>query len=389
MLGSSMLLASHATIAAADCADFQNNDLMFCTHLNKHPEISSQDDCRQLCCDDPSCDTWQWCPTPSCNLWAGSHCWTGQAGTYDNCLPKTHWIGESKLAPPPFVVTRKKGFSGFLGSLYTCDDAKVLGLSDSWYYSWLNQPYGQCTKCKNQEMAAEFVPMVIGLGVADYLLNHTGFVSRWEATHSRFLLGYNEPDYGNGHNHPHMCSPADAAADWPKVQTIAAMFDPPLELVSPAISNSGPDALDADGGSIWLDQFLGNCSDVVPDCDPSLIKHVAFHDYQGDPAKLMRRVEGGYKKYGRPVWLTEFAVMHWTSGGTPSREDQDKYLEAVLPMLEASDAVFRYAWFSARSGPNDGLGECSLLPYDSNSTELTSTGKIYASGPGSSQVQLV
>ena len=47
------------------------------------------------------------------------------------------------------------------------------------------------------------------------------FASEWASRNAHYLLGYNEPDYGNGHNHPHMCSPAAAAADWPNLQASA------------------------------------------------------------------------------------------------------------------------------------------------------------------------
>ena len=66
------------------------------------------------------------------------------------------------------------------------------------------------------------------------------------------------PDPGNGHNHPHMVDPADAARDWVHVQDAADQTG--LALVSPALSTTG---LDDDGVSPWMDQFLGNCTSVV------------------------------------------------------------------------------------------------------------------------------
>lgn len=400
-----IVFGSALALAEASCPGFQTQNSAFCGGLTKQPDITDAQSCADLCCSDADCDTWQFCPErpeepgSGCSGWAGSRCWTGKAGS---CSSKTHWVGESKnAAPQPTptptpsptpspspspspspapLVTRKKGFSGFLGDYYTCDDAKALGLENSWYYSWISNPWGQYSRCKDKEMAAEFVPMLNGLGTYKDI---SATKMRWfQESNVRFLLGYNEPDYGNGHNHPHMCSPADAAKDWVHVQEVAAMFDPPLILVGPGISSKGPDALDADGGSIWLDEFLGNCSDVVPECDPSLIKYIGMHDYQGDAQKLMRRLEGGYKKYNRKIWLTEFALMNW-DGPTPTRAQHDDYLTEVLPLLEASEAVFRYAWFTARNKPNAGEGESWLLPYDSSSMELSSTGKVYKNGPGS------
>lgn len=95
--------------------------------------------------------------------------------------------------------------------------------------------------------------MIIGVGIAEKMLQNYGmdWKSDWIRTNAHFLLGYNEPDYGNGHNHPHMISANQAAIDWVQVQKVADLFDPPLQLVGPAVSSSGPDAWTADGVSEW------------------------------------------------------------------------------------------------------------------------------------------
>jgi len=276
-------------------------------------------------------------------------------------------------------ASRKRGFSGFLGSTFTCDDARALNLGDSWYYNWIGNPtqYNKCKVGKGaNRTAAEFVPMVNGLGVARSMMDSHHYVQEWAYANVRYLLGFNEPDYGNGHNHPHMCSPADAAKEWVNVQAVAGQFDPPLTLVGPAISSSGPDAWDADGASQWLDYFFGNCS-VVPGCNSSSIKYIAMHDYHGNLTGLKRRIEGAFKRYGgRKIWLTEVAITNW--GQPPSRSEQDAYMSELLPYLDSSEHVFRYAWFSSRNSPNPQNGGSNLLPSDSDSMTPTSTGKIYA-----------
>lgn len=276
--------------------------------------------------------------------------------------------------------SRKRGFSGFLGDHWTCSDGDALNLKDSWYYTW-GTGNSQIRKCGSLKMTAEFVPMVIGVSKAKNI-NMTTLKDEWTRANVRYLLGYNEPDYGNGHNHPHMSTPAQAAEDWPQVQTLANMFDPPLELVGPAVSSGaesgGSDAWDADGKSTWLDEFFGNCTDVVQLCDPSSIKYIAMHDYRGNVTALERRISGAVKRYGgRKLWLTEFAITHW--GAPPAREKQDAFMKEALPYLDASEDVFRYNWFSARNVPNGQNGGSNLLLSDSNSTKPTSSGAIYAS----------
>eukprot|EP01050_Picozoa_sp_SAG11_P019412 SAG11_NODE_3086_length_2703_cov_3.373272_4_plen_65_part_01 len=58
-------------------------------------------------------------------------------------------------------------------------------------------------------------------------------------------------------------------------------------------------------------------------------------------------------------------------------------MRRVLPALEGCDAVFRYAWYSARNQPPDAAGSGSnlLAALGSGATSapprLTSTGEIY------------
>jgi len=71
--------------------------------------------------------------------------------------------------------------------------------------------------------------------------------------------------------------PAKAAIDWADVQKVAASFEPPLTLVSPAPTGK---AFDNNGRSKWLDWFFRNCTDVFEDCNPDLIMQIAFHGKQ-------------------------------------------------------------------------------------------------------------
>ena len=69
--------------------------------------------------------------------------------------------------------------------------------------------------------------MIIGKNLTHTL---TGKLKQeWEEANAHYLLGYNEPDYGNGHNHPHMMSPLQAAEACP----------PPARSAPPAQYNLG------------------------------------------------------------------------------------------------------------------------------------------------------
>jgi len=128
------------------------------------------------------------------------------------------------------ATSRKRGLG--LGGTSSCNDAKLLKLHDSWSYNWKAAPQAQCGK----SLSHEFVPMAIGTKCASIgksncaveieksveILDNDETRAKWKAANAKFLLGYNEPDAGNGkHNHPHEASPADAAKAWPKVQALA------------------------------------------------------------------------------------------------------------------------------------------------------------------------
>jgi len=210
--------------------------------------------------------------------------------------------------------------------------------------------------------------------------------AKWKAANAQFLLGYNEPDAGNGkHNHAHEVSPADAAKAWPKLQDLAAKMDPPLMLVAPSVASGqesgGRDCWDENGRSTWMDDFFGNCTEVVEDCDPSLIKYIGMHDYHGSVEGLRKKVDGAAKLYGRKVWITEMAITLY--GNPPQRDEQDAYMKEVLPMLDTNENVFRYTWYSSRNIPNEQNGGSNLLSDDG---KLTSTGVIFRDTPDANQV---
>lgn len=110
---------------------------------------------------------------------------------------------------------------------------------------------------------------------------------------------------------------------------------------------------DSSGGSPWLDQFLGNLSAAMA----GRIVAFAQHDYSGDAAGINVRATALQKKYNKKVWLTEFSV-----GSGQGRAANDAFAQKVLPLLDANDAVERYAWYSTRNPPAAWVNESALLP---------------------------
>lgn len=146
------------------------------------------------------------------------------------------------------------------------------------------------------------------------------------AAGSSHLLCFNEPDYSGQAN----LSPADAAAGY---KTYMEPFASKARLGSPAVTNGGSPM-----GLTWLESFLSDCSSCT-------IDFVPIHWYNGgDATAFMDYVDQAYTAGGnRPLWITEFQV----SGDTAT---QNAFLEAVIPQLDASSKVERYAYFMASDG---------------------------------------
>jgi len=280
-----------------------------------------------------------------------------------------------------------------VGDKYLCTDAMTLGLQDSWWYSWNMHPSGtDSTMCNGQtRVAREFVPMVHSATGGSNMLTTlskpgNALKAAWILNNAKYLLGYNEPDSGPNApgtpfpSHPAQIAPADAAAAWPKVQQIAALFDPPLIIVSPSCSSG---SFDDTGRNAWMDQFLGNCS-LIADCDTSLIKYLGFHDYTGDATLMMQRLEGAASIYNMPVWLTEYAII--ASGQCsvtgPTQTQHEDYIRQTVPLLDSNTNIFRYAWFASRQTPNACAGSSGLLPYNESVAVLTQLGQLYHGSQG-------
>ena len=102
----------------------------------------------------------------------------------------------------------------------------------------------------------------------------------------------------------------------------------------------------------------------------------ATHSYNNKAEWTINFVNGLYERYGKQIWLTEFAMS-----STMSLEDEMTYMQEVLPWLETSPAIWRYSWFVHR-WPRQGSGEgwyldrvISLMEEDSNT--LTQLGRYY------------
>ncbi len=71
----------------------------------------------------------------------------------------------------------------------------------------------------------------------------------------------------------------------------------------------------------------------------------------GAANQLLNRVDSYHSTYGRPIWLTEFAIHDWGDNYTDEeiRAANKIFLEHVIPGLESRSYVEKFAfynWFS-------------------------------------------
>jgi len=263
------------------------------------------------------------------------------------------------------VSTRssKKGLCVPPGTNFHCGDLAPF-TNVSWWYNWkvtANHdlpPEDYCTcstgSCGPQPADKSFVPMVWNI----QLMQEDPVEERYP-----ILLGFNEPNHEDQSN----IEPELAAAAWIELQNLY----PDKILVSPA---------PAGGSTSWFDPFFEACEALG-----CRIDYLATHDYVGNANQVMNRLEKLYQRYGRKVWLTEFAVCC-----TRDEKVVTDFVKEILPRLEQADFVFRYSWFITRFKENSGQQEVEeqeddwfLDPVNSllrrDSAELSEVGILYNS----------
>ncbi|MEM8944449.1 MAG: glycoside hydrolase family protein [Planctomycetota bacterium] len=252
--------------------------------------------------------------------------------------------GDLCLAAEP---SRKKGFCTVIrdGNQWR---EKITALNVSWFYSW------GPTRPESLPDGIEFTPMIWGKYNARrpatlQLLKDAA--NRGEVRH---LLGFNEPDQLEQSN----MSVQEVLSLWPN------LMETGLPLASPSCVH--PDRE-------WMKHFMAEVESRKLRVD-----YVCVHSYGGANANaLVDRLTKVHEMYGRPIWITEFAVGDWTAKSAAenkySPKQVAKFMREVLPKLDSLDFVHRYAWYSA-AATSAPLGTSALFNEDGTLTRL---GEIY------------
>jgi putative glycosyl hydrolase len=221
-------------------------------------------------------------------------------------------------APAQGAVATKKGVSanGVDGA-----GAALGNVGASWFYTWATNPQGIAAP-----QGTEFVPMIWG---ADSV---TPEALAEAQSNGSTLLAFNEPDMAGQAN----LSVEQALDLWPRLEETG------MRLGAPAVAFGG----DQPGG--WLDRFMVGAAERGYRVD-----FVPLHWYGADFSSAATGQLAGYlravhERYGKPVWLTEYALIDFSSGTPryPTEAEQVDFIRASTEMLAGESFVERYAWFT-------------------------------------------
>ena len=247
-------------------------------------------------------------------------------------------------------ASKKAGKKGYATGLKSAQQAKaVTDLKVKWIYNWTSKrPAGL-------PEGIEWVPMVFKDNENQFAAKAVEEIRADMANKPSAVLGFNEPegkDQGN-------TTVEQALAAWPKLEELN------LPLGSPA-------GVHAD--SPWMQAFMKEALKRKYRID-----FITVHWYGGPTAsQLTSHLDKIARLYKRPLWITEFCPADWSATKTGKNQHAEKdvlrFIKDVLPRLERSNDVERYAWFGTAPG-NTPTG-CSALCDASGA--LTKLGEAYA-----------
>ncbi|ESP01176.1 hypothetical protein LOTGIDRAFT_172699 [Lottia gigantea] len=242
------------------------------------------------------------------------------------------------------AISSKKGI-GICSSAFVCGDTwKFSGVT--WWYDW-RWDQGERTWAHCPHAARDgYVPMIFNEKEA-----HQAKLP----ANAKYVLGFNEPQQkGQAEMSVEKC-----AQVWPLVQQKAGN----RILVGPALAACD---IDPDMCIRWYETFFKHCKGCRVD-------KIAIHGYHCQPQRMMQSIEKISRHFNRKIWLTEFSCK-----GAVSIDHDLNFMKTILPMLERSPYVERYAWFCNRLDKTSGfLPNYSTELMDHKTSTLSRLGKFY------------
>lgn len=221
-----------------------------------------------------------------------------------------------------------------------------------WFYNW-GSDFPEFAPGLSD--TPEFVPMIWGRGALER--NEIAQVrSEVPWTGAEHLLGFNEPD----HEGQADMSVRTAVQLWPQLEQSG------LRLGSPAPVQALGD---------WLQEFMDQAA--VKDLR---VDFVAMHSYVPPKAdSFLNTVQKLHERFGKPVWITEYAVADWDATvRSPSRYTEKEilaFMSETAAGLREMPFVERFAW-KTRVRDDPIMGSSALFLSDGS---LTPAGELYRS----------
>ncbi|MCM1518050.1 MAG: glycosyl hydrolase [Pseudoflavonifractor sp.] len=239
-------------------------------------------------------------------------------------------------------------------------DIELLEGSTSWMYNWSNRLNGDSELLRTSTI--EYLPMIWSGPKDGTAMSEASVLEILDRNpEAKYLLGFNEPNLTDQAD----MTPQQAAISWPNI--VSACRKRGVKIVSPAM-NWGTKAGYSDAVK-WFDEFF----EIV---GLESVDYIAYHAYMPNATAVMNDL-ARLKKYGRPLWLTEFCAA---SGSiTNNVTTQVNFMVPMLIALEQDPDVFRYAWFKERGSNN--WAAISVLERIGQTAAYTTLGKIYAAIP--------
>ncbi len=244
---------------------------------------------------------------------------------------------------------------GIAYGYHTPADFETISPYISWWYNWSIKPDNGVAAVYN-DYGLEFVPMAWNNNFNEEELR--AFLE--SNPNVRYLLGFNEPNFLDQAR----MTPTQAAEAWPRLEKIANDYG--LELVGPAVNWCG--SCVTENGVTYYDPYK-YLDDFFAACTNCKVDYIAVHNYMCYSGALQSYLDG-FKKYGKKIWLTEFAC--WDQSNI-TLDMQKSLVIGALDLLENDTMIFRYAWFNGnRSGAYPFLDL-----YKNTYGQLTPLGELY------------
>lgn len=236
---------------------------------------------------------------------------------YHTAWIEVNFVDGTKTTTPSvrFGVTKKGiAVSGSMGRNLSPSDVNA-----GWYYNWGSIPFTY-----TGYDAIEYVPMTWGSG------NYSKNLERATNAESKYVLGFNEPDFTNQAN----MSVDQAISLWPDLMNIGKRVGSPATGTWPA------------NNTAWFQPFMNKiiASNTLD------VDFIAIHCYPDNwnggkemaDWFLEEVVDKTWEMYHKPIWITEFS----TSGNGITNAGTASFLQYLMPGIDDREYVERYSFFS-------------------------------------------